>query len=287
MSIIGAAFLLTMVNPSAEIVHPLIPSVPLPADGQTEPTVPPSSSEHPSMALPITSQSPVAAELSQDDIVITGRTRSPEDPLERVNVKTFALNQAVDGMVIGPVTHTYTRLVPLPVQLGVSNILSNVHEPVVFANYIFQLKFGKAAETFGRFVINSTIGAAGIIDIAARKPFGLPRRPNGFANTLGYYGVRSGAFLFVPLVGATTVRDLVGTLLDRAMLPTAFGKPFNQPGYVIPVSVGRTLDQRASLDDKLAEFRGSPDPYTARREYYLRTRSEEISALHHKPRIKR
>ena len=281
------AILLTTLSPSSEAAYPTIPSSPFPVDGQTGASgaavVPPAEQ---SLALPKTSQSPPTDELGQSDIVVTGRTRSPGDPIEAINVKSFAINQAVDGAVIGPVTHTYMRIVPTPVQVGVSNALSNIHEPVVFVNYVLQLKVGKAAETLGRFIINSTVGIAGIVDVAARRPFHLPRRPNGFADTLGYYGVKPGAFLFVPLIGATTVRDLIGTLLDRAMLPTAFGKPFNQPGYVIPVSVGRTLDQRAGLDEKLEGFRDSPDPYTARRDYYLQSRELEIKNLHHTKPLK-
>ncbi|QBM76611.1 VacJ family lipoprotein [Sphingomonas sp. AAP5] len=279
---IGVAILLATLSPSFEAAYPATPSLPFPAAGQTgDSGVAVVPREEQSIPSSKTSQSPPFEELGQTDIIVTGRARSPGDPIEAINVKSFAINQAVDGAVIGPVAHTYMRIVPQPVQLGVSNALSNIHEPVVFVNYILQMKIGKAAETLGRFAINSTIGIAGIIDIAARKPFHLPRRPNGFADTLGYYGVKPGAFIFVPLIGATTVRDLIGTLLDRAMLPTAFGKPFNQPGYVIPISVGRTLDQRAGLDDKLEGFRDSPDPYTARRDYYLQTREAEIISLRH------
>jgi phospholipid-binding lipoprotein MlaA len=235
---------------------------------------------------PISVTTPDRAEAAQgqDDIVVTARSHSPGDPLESINVKSFAANEAVDKAVIGPVTHTYMKIVPHGVQVGVSNLLSNLHEPVVMLNFALQLKLACAAETAARFTINSTIGVGGVIDIAARKPFRLPKRPNGFADTMGYYGVKTGAFLFVPVFGATTVRDLVGNIMDRGILPVALGAPFNRPAYFIPVGLGRTLDNRATLDEKLNQFRNTPDFYKSRRDYYLQLRQAEIDELHHRGR---
>ncbi|MBL7373267.1 VacJ family lipoprotein, partial [Escherichia coli] len=79
--------------------------------------------------------------------------------------------------------------------------------------------------------VNTTLGAAGLFDIAKRKPFRLPHRPDGFADSFGFYGVKPGAFLFLPVVGPTTVRDLIGGLMDRMVLPTAIGVPFNRLAY--------------------------------------------------------
>ena len=77
----------------------------------------------------------------------------------------------------------------------------------------WQGKVGKAFETLGRLAINSTVGVGGLFDVAGKKA-DLPYRRNGFANTLGYYGVKPGAYLFLPLIGPTTVRDLVGGAID-------------------------------------------------------------------------
>src|SRR3546814_7125122 len=71
--------------------------------------------------------------------------------------------------------------------------------PINFLNFLFQFKIGKAVETVGRFAINSTIGVAGIFDVAKKPPVNLPYRPNGFANTLGFYGVEPGPYFFLPL----------------------------------------------------------------------------------------
>lgn len=182
---------------------------------------------------------------------------------------------------MGPVALAYERKVPGPFRTGLRNVLKNLHEPDVFINFLLQHKIGKAAETFGRFAINSTIGAVGLFDVAKRHPFNLPRRPNGLANTLGFYGVKPGPFFFLPLVGPTTLRDFIGNGIDGLLLPTAIGKPFNKVSYTVPTGVLRSLDHRAEFDEQLNKLRDeSSDPYIAVREYYLEQRQAEIDALH-------
>ncbi len=218
----------------------------------------------------------------QADIVVLGRNReSAGDPLRSVNAEAFGATQAVDKAVIGPVARAYKKTVPSPFRRGIHNFLYNLREPIVFVNFLLQFKPGKAAETVGRFAINSTIGAVGVLDIAKRKPFRLPRRSNGFANTLGYHGVKNGPFLFLPLVGPTTVRDLIGGALDRLLLPVAVGQPFTSPTYTAPAGILGALDHRSEFDDTLKDLHdNSPDPYAATRAFYLRRRQAEIDHLH-------
>lgn len=243
--------------------------------------LPPSvaTSESPSQAEP-------APDTDQNDIVVMARQHPiPGDPLEKINTRTFVVTQAVDKAVIGPVALAYERAVPGPARRGLRNFLYNLHEPGVFLNFLLQLKPGKAAETLGRFAINSTIGGAGLFDAAKRRPFNLPRRPNGFADSLGYYGVKPGPFLFLPLIGPTTLRDLVGTGLDRLVLPLSVGKPFNRLTYTVPTGVLSSLDHRVEFDDELHRLRDeSADPYTASRGFYLQGRQAEIDQLHGKDR---
>ena len=218
---------------------------------------------------------------SQRDIVIVGRKPLAGDPLRSVNAAAFGATQAVDTAVIGPVARQYKKTVPSPIRRGIHNFLYNLREPIVFVNFLLQFKPGKAAETVGRFAINSTIGAVGVLDIAKRKPFRLPRRSNGFANTLGYYGVKNGPFLFLPLVGPTTVRDLVGGGIDRLLLPAAVGDPFTSPTYTIPAGALGALDHRSEFDDTLKDLHdNAADPYAASREFYQRRRQAEIDHLH-------
>lgn len=217
---------------------------------------------------------------ADNDITVTARRASPGDPLERVNIKSFEAVQAVDKAVIGPVALTFERVVPTPIRLGLRNALSNLQEPAIFLNFLVQLKPGKGAETLGRFAINSTLGIAGLFDIAKRRPFKLPYRPNGFGDSLGYYGVKPGPYLYLPVIGATTLRDLFGTVADQMVFPTVVGRPFNQLKYSAPRFVVRELDQRAGFEEELRTMRESGDFYGARRDFYLRTRQAEIDGLH-------
>lgn len=248
-------------------------AMPQPATGVSD--GPPPQSE------PEPAQPPIE---QQPDIVVTGRRRTPGDPLESINIKSFEVMQAVDTAVVGPVALGFERVVPSPIRFGLRNILYNLQEPVVFVNYVLQWNLGKAFETVGRFGINSTIGLVGLIDIAKRRPFRLPYRPNGFGNTLGYYGVKPGPYLFLPFVGATTVRDLVGTFVNQLLLPTAVGRPFNRAIYNVPRTLVLELDKRAGFEEDLRKMRESSNFYAARRDYYLQARQAEIAELHRQKR---
>jgi len=214
-------------------------------------------------------------------IVVTARPDSqPGDPMLQLNAQSFEMVQDVDEALVGPVAMAYKDAVPKPVRHGIRNFLRNLTEPIVALNFLLQLKPGKAAETVGRFAINSTIGLGGLFDIAKRDPFKLPYRRNGFANTLGYYGVEPGAYLFLPLIGPTTIRDLVGGTIDGLLLPTVAGAPFNNPYFTLPAAGLSALQGRIQIDEQLNALRNqSGDPYLAARDFYLKRRQAEIDAL--------
>ncbi len=215
-----------------------------------------------------------------NEIIVTARTRSPIDPLQTINAESYAITQAIDEAVVEPSAHAYAKVVPEPVRNGLRNFANNLHEPAVFVNFLLQLKPGKAAETAGRFLVNSTVGVAGLFDMAKRKPINLPRRRNGFADTLGCYGVKSGPFLFLPLIGATTVRDLIGGSIDGFAiplpLPGSVARSLSRPPVAISRSVARELDKRIDFDEDLQKIRNSSDPYVATREHYLQRRQTQI-----------
>ena len=255
--------------PAAAIEAPASPSGPV-----AEPTIAVPEPVVPAQAMP----SPPPDE---GVIVVTGRVEAPPgDPVEAINAVSFGAVQTVDDAVVGPAARVYERGLPKPVRSGIRNVLRNLAEPINFANYLLQLKPGKAAETLGRFAVNTTVGIGGLIDVAKKKPFNLPYRANGFANTLGYYGVGPGSYLYLPLIGPTTVRDLGGRLLDLSLVPSAVGAPFNTPAYSLSNGVLKSLDDGVEADAKLREFRAATDPYTAEREWYLATRAADIAALH-------
>jgi len=217
-------------------------------------------------------------------IVVTGEGADPQkDPLENVNIQAYELTRDIDKAFVEPIADVYEEDLPSPVRKGLRNFLRNLMEPVNALNYLLQLKLGKALETVGRFAINTTVGVAGLFDVAKKEPFNLPYRRNGFANTLGYYGVGPGPFLVLPLVGATTLRDLLGSGIDQSILPFAVGKPFNTPYYAIPAYTVNSLEFRIEFDERIGQINDSDDPYYALRESYLCNREADIAALKNQP----
>lgn len=221
-----------------------------------------------------------AGQLYDNVIVVEGRTRPPPgDPLVDFNNATFGVSQAVDGAVVAPVAQAYEEDLPSPIRKGLRNFFRNLLEPITALNYLLQLKPGKAFETLGRFALNTTVGFAGLFDVAKREPFNLPYRRNSLGDTLGYYGVGPGPFLVLPLIGATTLRDLVGTTLDQAVLPIAVGAPFNSLVYAVPAYTVNSLEFRIAFDERLKAINDSVDPYTSMRVSYLCQREAHIASL--------
>lgn len=216
-------------------------------------------------------------------MVTADREGRKADPLRAVNAQSFAVVSKVDDLVVSPLAKAYKHILPEPVRDGVHNALSNLTEPVVFVNDLLQLKPGRAGKTLLRFVINSTIGLGGLFDVAKKKPFNLKHHNNGFADTLGYYGVKPGPFLYLPLIGPTTLRDVFGRMVDLSLLPTAVGAPFSKPEFTLPQSALKSLDDRITFDARQRYFREeTADPYASERSYYLQIRANEIAGLHGK-----
>lgn len=251
------------------------------------PVAPPAEQPDAVPAAPVVAPAPAAPPPAEPghkpeagDIVVTAREKSPSDPLAEINAKSYEAIQAVDQAVVGPVSMGYKSAMPKPLRLGLRNFLRNLEEPVIALNYLLQLKPGRMVKSVGRFAINSTMGLGGTIDVAKRKPFNLPYTPNGFANTFACYGIGTGPYFFLPLVGPTTLRDVIGVSLDRFLLPAVVGKPLDQPYYAIPANVIDSLNDRIDIDEQLKEIRANAsDPYTETRELYLKQRKAEIAAI--------
>ncbi|WP_421854440.1 MlaA family lipoprotein [Novosphingobium sp.] len=263
-------------TPPADVLPPA-PTTPAAAPAVQPPVA------QPPVAKPSVAQPPANDELPPlpGEIVVSGVLKAPPgDPLAKVNETSYDVLQAVDDAFVGPVANVYEKGVPRPLRMALRNFIRNVREPVVAAAFMLELKPGKAFETVGRFGINSTIGLGGTIDVARSKPFNLPYRQNGLANVLGYYGVGPGPYLFLPLVGPTTVRDLFGLIADRLVVPLAVGKPFNKPYYAIPIGVIDSIDYRNEADEDFKRLRKAADPYATYRRVYLQSRIDQIEALH-------
>ncbi len=139
------------------------------------------------------------------------------DPWEPVNTKVFEFNRQVDRWVLKPVAQGYNAVVPNPVQIGISNVFYNFRFPSRLINNLAQGKLAGAGTEVGRFLLNSTFGFGGVVDVARELNITTPEEDTG--QTLGYYGVKPGPYLVVPFLQPFTVRDFFGYLGDIALNP--------------------------------------------------------------------
>jgi len=139
------------------------------------------------------------------------------DPWEPLNTKFFEFNRQLDRWVLKPVAKGYNFIVPNVVQVGVSNFFYNVRVTPRFMNNLFQGKFKGAGIEAGRFLINTTAGVGGFFDVAQHFQLTTPEEDTG--QTLGFYGVKPGPYIMVPLLGPYSARDLVGYVGDIALNP--------------------------------------------------------------------
>ncbi len=214
-------------------------------------------------------------------IVLAGcATKDPEalaqnDPWEPTNRAVFNFDVKLDHFVAAPVAKFYNAAVPQPARDSVHNALDNLHAPVVLVNDVLQGDGDKAVDTVGRFIVNSTVGLAGLIDVAAKV--GIPGHENDFGITLGKAGAQEGSYLVLPLMGPKPPRDLVGTGVDIAFDPLTYITWNNSTLYMV-VRAGLTvLDERAANIDSVESIeRSSIDFYASTRSLYRQYRNGEI-----------
>jgi phospholipid-binding lipoprotein MlaA len=199
-----------------------------------------------------------------------------EDPFEGANRRGYAIHQFIDRIFLRPAARTYQAVIPKPIRTGLRQVLSNMGEPGIMANDLLQGHPVRAGKTLGRLVTNSTVGIGGLFDVAKRV--GLPHHDNGFGDTLGRYGAPPGPYLFIPLVGPSTVRDLLGGTADFASDPFTWAR-FRQRTMIIDArTVARSLDQRGEADSQLKAIDAmSTDSYASLRSLYLQDRAAEIA----------
>lgn len=201
------------------------------------------------------------------------------DPFEPVNRQVFAFNEAADKAVIGPVADAYETVTPRFFRTGVSNFLSNLNSPVVFANDVLQGEPKRAGVTLYRFLINSTFGVAGLMDPAEHE-LGVPGHSEDFGQTLAVWGVPEGAFVVLPLLGPSNMRDGIGQAVDAAFDPFNYDAVIGDDETRTTVNVSRTalgvLNLRVALDGTVEQLRAQPEPYIAYRRGYTSQRQAEI-----------
>lgn len=230
---------------------------------------------------PPAEQEPDDDDETDDNQIVVEGTYGPKRnaTIEAINEESYRITQQLDETFVEPVAYAYRDGLPGPLRNGLGNVVNNLREPNNALNFLLQGKFGKAFETLGRFAINSTLGVGGLVDVAKKPGINLPFRRNGFANTLGFYGVGPGPYLYLPLTGATSARDLPGSFLDQLLLPVAVGKPFNRPEFTVPFYLVSNLEDRIDVDAELGRIEDTVDPYAARRDSYLYRRARDIAEL--------
>jgi phospholipid-binding lipoprotein MlaA len=193
------------------------------------------------------------------------------DPWEKYNRKMHGFNNAVDRRVARPLARGYVRAVPRPVRLGVSNFFSNLGQPVAAVNSLLQGKPKQAGQALGRFVINSTLGIAGIFDPASDAR--LPHKSEDFGQTLGVWGWKRSRYVELPLFGPRTVRDTLGMVGDAPLSPL---RSVDADRVRIPLQGLQLVDVRAQLlsTDSLRE--GAEDDYTLVRDAWSQRRDYQI-----------
>jgi phospholipid-binding lipoprotein MlaA len=210
----------------------------------------------------------------------SARTASDEatakDPYEKLNRFIFFGNGMADFLVIRPLSITFKRVMPRPIRNGLHNGFTNMGEPVVIINEIFQGHGKKAVRTTLRFAENSTVGVAGLFDVASTN--GLPHHDTDFGITLAHYGVKSGPYLVLPVLGPGTVRDGVGALVNIGIDPFTWSRFPQSEAVGYGRAIGNGLDQRAAADKDIKRIEAtSTDIYASIRSYYLQNREAQIT----------
>ncbi|HEV8328488.1 MAG TPA: VacJ family lipoprotein [Nitrospiraceae bacterium] len=214
------------------------------------------------------------------------------DPWEPMNTKIFEFNRQVDRFVLKPVAKGYDFVMPDLVQVGISNIFSNLRFAPRFLNNVFQGKLKGAGIEVGRFLINSTVGLAGFFDLA--KKVDLVTSEEDLGQTLGFYGVKPGPYLVLPMFPPFTVRDFVGYVGDVFLnpinwlvvpiievnnVPSVIAHKNRMTSSLIQTGsrVGEIVNERSrNLEKYQGVEEATLDLYTAVRNAYLQTRAQAI-----------
>jgi phospholipid-binding lipoprotein MlaA len=199
------------------------------------------------------------------------------DPLEPTNRGMFEVNRALDNAVLKPTATAYKAVAPEFVRTRITNILANLRSPVILANDIMQGEFKRAATTFLRFFINTTIGIAGMNDMATAME--IEGHDEDFGQTLAVWGVSEGPFIMLPLFGPSNPRDTVGLVVDFIIDPLRIWASNTERDFVPIARAGvDAVDIRSRNLDVLDDLeKSSLDFYAAIRSLYRQRRADAIS----------
>ncbi len=210
-------------------------------------------------------------------ILATGCATTNKDPIESVNRGVYKFNDVTDKVILKPVATAYKTVTPTPIRKGFNNFFNNLGSITTVLNDLLQFKFADAFTDAGRFVINSTFGLAGFIDVASMDK--IPNHKEDFGQTLGYWGVGNGAYLVIPLLGPSTLRDATGFVIDRVTSdPITYTHNIGEVRLHNQLRTAQLVDARTQLLDAgdLVD-NASLDPYSFMRDAYLQSRANLVA----------
>jgi phospholipid-binding lipoprotein MlaA len=195
----------------------------------------------------------------------------PRDPWERFNRSSFAFNDALDRAIAKPVAKAYKKVTPRVVRTGISNVLSNLGSVTTIVNDTLQGKMRQAGRDSARFLLNSTLGLAGLFDPATSA--GLENNDEDFGQTLGKWGVKPGPYLMLPIFGPSNVRDTFARFPDQYTYPVNYLEDDSTRLIIRGVDF---LDLRAGLLDLDAQLERSYDRYSFVRNAWMQRREFQV-----------
>jgi len=197
------------------------------------------------------------------------------DPLEPINRAIFSFNNVADKIILEPVAKGYKKL-PSPIQSGVSNFLNNLKLPLVVVNQLLQGQGKNAFESSGRFIVNTTAGIFGLVDVAEK--IGLEQKQEDFGQTLASWGVGDGFYIVLPIFGPSNVRDTAGMILAYSTDPVNAFAIHEGEEWILPVRTAtNAVDQRSKIIDEVNALRNnSLDYYAAVKSSYYQNRKAAI-----------
>lgn len=215
------------------------------------------------------SQETTQAERDAEELYVKPAIR---DPWEGFNRKMHGFNNVLDRIVLRPVAVGYDKVVPDPVQSGVSRFFDNLRLPVTAANQALQGRPKHAGQTLGRFVVNSTVGVAGVFDTATH--IGVPKRDGeDFGQTLATWGWEDSRYLVMPLIGPRTVRDTVAIVGDSALSPIG---QIDKSSVADKLTIIQMVDGRAQMLPMDRVRKDALDDYTFVRDAWAQRRNRQI-----------
>ena len=233
---------------------------------------------------PVRKEPEIPAKRPVSEYVKPGETSAVDayDPWEGMNRRIYNFNAIFDNVIFLPVVNAYEFVLPVFVQKGITNFFNNLNEVTNLMNSLLQFKFEKAVNTFGRIMINTTVGLGGLIDVATLND-GIQREDEDFGQTLGFYGLGPGPYLVLPILGPSNLRDTAGLVVDSVVYSMMISQLIAELGMddTYENVLNYSLTGIYAIDKRHNEpFRyfktGSPFEYDLVRKLYLLKREFQI-----------